>query len=241
MPSIPWLNPARLEFPDPALALESPNGLLAVGGDLAPERIIHAYRHGIFPWYQDPQPILWWSPNPRAVIFPGSIHVSRSLRRVLRTNRFTYSTDVAFGRVIRRCADLRAGHEGTWLTEEMITAYTELYQMGLAHSVEVWSGEGLVGGLYGLALGRVFYGESMFSLEPNASKVALVVLASITQQLGCHMIDCQVESDHLLSMGAVCLPRDEFLALLAHYAPPPDIPGRWTVEAPQRTESLVKS
>lgn len=241
MPSIPWLNPARLEFPDPALALQSPNGLLAVGGDLAPERIIHAYRHGIFPWYQDPQPILWWSPDPRAVIFPASIHISRSLRKVLRANRFAYTTDTAFNRVIHSCADMRADREGTWLTEEMIAAYTELYEMGLAHSVEVWRDGQLLGGLYGLALGRVFYGESMFSLKPNASKVALVMLASITQRLGCHMIDCQVESEHLLSMGAVGVPRGEFLGLLARYAKPPDSPGRWPFATPQPTDSLVKS
>ncbi len=198
-------------FPDPALALADPNGLLAVGGDLSPVRLIHAYRHGIFPWYSDGQPILWWSPDPRLVLYPGEVHVSRSLGKTLRQRRFEVSFDRDFAAVISGCA----ARDSTWITAEMRAAYLRLHALGRAHSVECWCDGRLVGGLYGVSIGRVFFGESMFSLERDASKVALVTLARTLERWGYALMDCQVESDHLMSLGARNLAREHFLRLLA--------------------------
>lgn len=205
-------------FPPVEYALREPDGLLAVGGDLAPERILSAYRQGIFPWFSPGQPILWWSPDPRAVLLPEKLKVSRSLRKTINKGSFQVTFDTAFEQVIRACATTpRRGQPGTWITEEMQQAYIKLHRMGYAHSAESWSGDELVGGLYGLRLGRVFYGESMFSRRTDASKVAFVHLVRKLQEEGVMLIDCQVTTDHLLSLGAEEIPRRRFIELLRQY------------------------
>ncbi len=220
MPHIPWLDSSELRFPDIDNALEDPNGLLAVGGDLSPERLLEAYRHGIFPWYETPQPILWWSPQPRAVLFPERLHISRSLRKALRRGDYHLSADRCFGDVVDACAALSPKRPGTWITDDMRRAYQRLHELGWAHSIEVWQNGELIGGLYGLALGRVFFGESMFSKRSNGSKIALVALCCHLQQWGFELIDCQVGNDYLYSMGAETLPRQQFKNLLAEHAQP---------------------
>jgi leucyl/phenylalanyl-tRNA--protein transferase len=199
-------------FPDPALAETEPNGLLAVGGDLSPPRLVNAYRQGIFPWYSLGQPILWWSPDPRLVLRPHALHLSRSLRKTLRSDCFRVSLDADFGAVIRGCAAPRPGADGTWIVPEMIAAYERLHALGLAHSAEAWRDGELVGGLYGVALGRAFFGESMFSRTSNASKVAFAHLSQRLAAWGYALIDCQVHTPHLASLGAVSVPRAGFLA-----------------------------
>ena len=199
----------RLIFPDPALAED--DGLLAVGGDLSVERLLFAYQNGIFPWYSDETPILWYAPHERFVLFPDALVISKSLRRVLRSGAFTVTVDTAFEKVIRACSAIpRSGEDGTWIIPDMITAYTELHRQGHARSIEVWQNEELVGGLYGVAVGRVFCGESMFSLASNASKVALVQLCL----MGYSLIDCQVYTAHLASMGARMVHREDYLKVL---------------------------
>lgn len=218
-----WLAPDSPPdaFPDARTALKHPNGLLAAGGDLSPARLLAAYRRGIFPWFNAGEPVLWWCPDPRAVIVPRELHCSRSLRRTLRSGRFQLSIDQAFPRLIRLCADTRAA-SGTWLGEDMITAYCELHAQGHAHSVEVWHQGELVGGLYGIAIGGIFFGESMVSLQPDASKTALVELAQIAGERHIGLIDCQVPNDHLMRLGARLMPRAQFLrALSRHLATPP--------------------
>jgi leucyl/phenylalanyl-tRNA--protein transferase len=215
---IPWLRPNDPPdaFPPVTQAMTEPDGLLCAGGDLSPARILAAYRRGIFPWFSEGQPILWWSPDPRMVLVPGELKVSRSLRKSLRNRGFRISENTSFEQVIARCADsgMRA-FEGTWISAQMYGAYVELHRLGHARSVEVWHGDGLVGGLYGLEIGRVFFGESMFSLERDASKVALHWLAQSASSLrNIELIDCQVSSEHLLSLGARPLPRAEFIARL---------------------------
>jgi len=219
-------NP-RAPFPDVGLAETDPNGLLAVGGDLHPERLLNAYRHGIFPWFSPGDPILWWSPDPRTLLFPGEIHISRSLRKTLRRRRLGVSFDRAFPQVIAACSGPRRDGAGTWLVPEMIAAYTQLHRLGQAHSVEVWQDGALVGGLYGVALGRIFFGESMFSRTDNASKVALVHLSQRLAAWGFVAIDCQVLSDHLVTLGAREVPRDRFTALLQRFARDPGRAGSW--------------
>ena len=199
------------DFPPSSEALDYPNGLLAVGGELDPPTLLAAYRRGIFPWYEEPQPVLWWTPDPRSVLFPEELHISRSLRRTLRRGLFRLAVDKRFSQVMRECAQLRGDGLGTWIDEEMIRAYSTLHALGHAHSIEVLDADGaLVGGLYGVALGRVFFGESMFSHTTDASKVALVALVDILRRGHFHMIDCQVESDHLNSMGARNISRLDF-------------------------------
>lgn len=197
-------------FPDPARAERDPNGLLAIGGDLTPARLLSAYRRGIFPWYNHDQPILWWSPDPRLVLLPEALHVARSLRKRLRRGDYQLSLNQAFGAVIRGCAGDRADADGTWLSEAMIQAYVRLHQAGYAHSVEVWSGSELVGGLYGVRLGPVFFGESMFSHRSDASKCAMVLLCQLAREEQIQLIDCQVYTDHLASLGACEISRDAF-------------------------------
>jgi leucyl/phenylalanyl-tRNA--protein transferase len=213
-----WLKPTDPAdfFPDPNLALDNPDGLLAIGGDLSMPRLLAAYRRGIFPWYQDNQPIMWWSPDPRAILFPTELHISRSLRRTLRQDRFSVSIDFDFSGVISGCADSRSD-SGTWITPEMASAYETLHSHGHAHSVEAWIDEKLVGGLYGVNIGRVFFGESMFSLADNASKTALVNMVAVCRQMGIQLIDCQVASTHLTSLGSRQIPRETFLELLRRY------------------------
>lgn len=201
-------------FPDVSLAEREPNGLLAVGGDLSIPRLIRAYRSGIFPWFNAGDPILWWSPDPRTILVPSHVHVSRSLRKTLRKGPFDVTMDRAFDQVIAACAVPRPGSDGTWLVPDMIRAYKALHREGWAHSVEVWAEGRLVGGLYGLAIGRAFFGESMFSRASDASKVALVHLCRALEGWGFGLVDCQVLTGHLLRMGAVQIPRREFVALL---------------------------
>jgi leucyl/phenylalanyl-tRNA--protein transferase len=203
------------EFPDVSLALAEPAGLLAIGGSLAPDCLLRAYRRGIFPWFEDGQPILWWSPDPRLVLFPERLRVSRSLRKTLRNGGFQVSFDRGFSAVIRACGEPRAPGAGTWITTEMIDAYERLHRLGHAHSVEVWHEGKLVGGLYGVAIGRVFFGESMFHRRTDASKVAFVALVRQLSAAGFEMIDCQMETAHLRSLGAETLPRAEFVERLA--------------------------
>ena len=203
----------KLSFPPPHLAIKE--GLLAVGGDLSPERLILAYRNGIFPWYSPGEPILWWSPDPRLVLYPDELRISTSLRKVIKRKRFQITYDKAFDAVIQACAEAkRAYGEGTWITDEMKAAYCALHGQGHAHSVEAWQGERLVGGLYGISIGRVFFGESMFSQVSNASKVAFVTLVENLKRLRFKLIDCQVRTDHLIRFGAREIPRKTFLEQL---------------------------
>ncbi|RUO25882.1 leucyl/phenylalanyl-tRNA--protein transferase [Aliidiomarina minuta] len=202
-------------FPDPRTALPEPNGLLAVGGDLSPQRLLKAYHQGIFPWFSPEDPILWWSPDPRGVIMPHQLHVSRSLRKFLRRCNYQCSINKAFPEVIQACADQRAELEGTWITGEMEHAYTQLHEMGHAHSIEVWQGDRLIGGLYGVLVGQTFCGESMFHRADNASKIALLALREHLLAGGLRLIDCQLPSLHLNSLGAIEMPRERFLHTLA--------------------------
>ncbi len=224
-------------FPDPATAATEPDGLLAVGGDLTPERLLAAYRRGIFPWYETGQPILWWSPDPRAVLIPSRLHVSRSLRRTLRRDRYRVSVDQAFEAVIDGCANTRA-MSGTWITPEMRSAYVHLHELGYAHAVETWDGPELVGGLYGIALGSAFFGESMFSLAPDASKVALVKLVEVAKCRGIELIDCQVTTRHLASLGSELMPRADFVRAVENLALSTGQPGPWPA-GPDCTSELV--
>jgi leucyl/phenylalanyl-tRNA---protein transferase len=217
-------------FPDPAEA--DPDGLLAIGGDLSPKRLVAAYAGGIFPWYSENSPILWWSPDPRLVLEPANLHVPASLRRVLNSSCYRFTLDTAFGQVIRECARTpRPGQSGTWIVPEMIAAYECLHTLGLAHSAEVWNGERLAGGVYGVALGSVFFGESMFFAEPNASKAAFVLLASWLSAQGCTLIDCQQTTTHLLRFGAKEISRLEFLRRVAEGLESPALSGRWVLNA----------
>jgi leucyl/phenylalanyl-tRNA--protein transferase len=209
---IPLLH--NLSFPPVERALRSPNGLLAAGGDLTTARLLEAYRHGIFPWFSEGEPILWWSPDPRMVLFPEEFKVSNSLRKTLRNGRHEVRFDSAFEQVMRACAAPREGANGTWILEDMIAAYCELHRMGYAHSVETWMDGELVGGLYGMALGRMFYGESMFSCKTDASKIALAHLAAQLKRWNFGMIDCQMNTPHLTSLGAREISRKEFIARL---------------------------
>lgn len=220
-------NGQDLDFPPVEQA--SPEGLLAVGGDLRPERLLKAYRHGIFPWYSDHQPILWWSPDPRAVLFPDKLHISRSLKRSLRPGLFSVTLDRCFLDVMRHCAEPRPQYPdgGTWITAEMLDAYTHLHELGYAHSVETWQEGQLVGGLYGVALGGAFFAESMFTRVPDASKVALVSLVRQLQTWGFHLMDCQQSSPHVLAFGAKNIPRHEFLDRLTAALMLSERRGRW--------------
>jgi leucyl/phenylalanyl-tRNA---protein transferase len=216
MKRITWLQPADppTRFPPVSEALEDPPGLLAAGGDLAPERLAEAYRRGIFPWYSPGEPVLWWSPDPREVLFPDALHISRSLRRRLRRGEYQVTENRNFGAVIAGCAGAREPATGTWITSEMQAAYLELHRRGMAHSIEIWWQEELVGGLYGVATGRVFSGESMFSHRDDVSKVALVWLAQRCAERGIALIDCQMPSAHLRRLGSRPLPRAKFLEFL---------------------------
>lgn len=216
MRRLTWLSAADPPdgFPPVEAALDDPPGLLAAGGDLSPDRLREAYRRGIFPWYSPGQPLLWWSPDPREVLFPERMHVSRSLARRLRRGEYRVTWDSAFAAVIAACAAARGPEVGTWITAEMQAAYVELHRLGTAHSIEVWLGDDLVGGLYGVATGRVFSGESMFSRRDDASKVALAWLAGHGGAQGFALIDCQMPSAHLRSLGSEPMPRHRYLEYL---------------------------
>lgn len=224
-----WLTPddAPGAFPPVEHALREPDGLLAVGGDLSTTRILAAYRQGIFPWYDEGQPLLWWSPDPRCVFRPGDLHVSRRLLREARRSPCELRIDTAFAEVIHACAGPRRHQRGTWITPEMTTAYLRLHAEGWAHSIEVWLEDALVGGLYGLVIGRVFFGESMFSRQANASKMALLLVDCLLKDGALGILDCQVRSRHLLSMGAVTMPRTEFIEGLERLCNPADPFGQW--------------
>ena len=222
---IPWLRSGA--FPPIDTALADPNGLLAAGGDLSAERLLAAYRQGIFPWYSVGQPILWWSPDPRMVLFVAEFRTPRSLRKLVAQKRFEIRVDSAFRRVIEACAEPRNDEGGTWITPAMVDAYSELHRRGHAHSVEAWQGDALVGGLYGVAIGRMFFGESMFTRVPNASKVALVHLIELLDRHAMPMIDCQQQTEHLARFGARPIPRREFADGLARLVNSTQPPERW--------------
>lgn len=205
-----WLQRNSLDFPPLNKALREPDGLLAAGGDLSAERLVRAYRHGCFPWFQDGQPILWWSPDPRTVLFPEELHVSRSLGKLLRQQRYRVTFDQDFAAVIKACAEPRSYAQETWITRQMQDAYRQLHDQGHAHSVEVWDGDALVGGLYGLAMGQLFFGESMFSRTDNASKVGFATLVERLTAWGFVLIDCQMPTQHLQSLGARSISRQAF-------------------------------
>lgn len=234
---IPWL-PAEPIFPPLETALsdkDGANGLLAVGGDLSPKRLLAAYRCGIFPWYSDGDPLLWWSPDPRVVLAPEQLKISRSLTKTLRHSRYEVRLDTRFAEVIRACANApREGQNGTWIAPEMQSAYIELHHLGHAHSVETWRDGKLIGGLYGVALGRAFFGESMFSQATDASKIALAHLCAFLRQENFGIIDCQMETTHLSSLGAIPIPRANFILALdrlceipINQARPANLPGQW--------------
>ncbi|RME67204.1 MAG: leucyl/phenylalanyl-tRNA--protein transferase [Nitrospirae bacterium] len=224
-----YLDDRITEFPPPEYAEE--DGLLAVGGDLRVERLLKAYKEGIFPWYSEGSPILWWSPNPRPVIFPERIKISRSLRQKIKKDIFQVTMDRAFERVILLCREVHLAKDGdTWLTHEMIDAYVRLHSEGYAHSVETWMDGRLVGGLYGVSLGAAFFGESMFTTVSDASKVALVALTAQCKLWGFHFIDAQVRTEHIMRFGAVELPRSEFLMLLKKALNFPTKRGRWSFD-----------
>lgn len=223
---IPLLGPHD-PFPPVSKALRSPNGLLCAGADLSPERLLDAYSKGIFPWFSAGDPILWWSPHPRMVLFPGELKVSRSLRKAVARGAFETRFDTAFAEVMRACAEPRDGQAGTWIVPEMVAAYTRLHELGFAHSVESWRDGRLAGGLYGILLGRVFFGESMFSRETDASKVALVKLVARLEALGVGLVDCQQATRHLASLGAREIPRREFAQRLAESIQYPPTGSRW--------------
>lgn len=230
MTAVYWLSPAARPdaFPPPQEALIEPNGLLAAGGDLSPERLLAAYARGIFPWYETGQPILWWSPDPRAVLYPAGLHVSRRLARALRRSTLELSADTAFEAVLDGCAGPRRYTDGTWITAEMRQAYTRLHRLGWAHSFEAWDDGNLAAGMYGVALGRVFFGESMFTRIDNASKIVFVKAVEYLKARGFELIDCQVCSQHLESLGATTLPRADFLTQLHKLCRERNTPSRWT-------------
>lgn len=224
---LPFLLDSSLAFPNAEFALAQPEGLLAVGGDLSCERLISAYRQGIFPWYSEPDPILWWCPDPRAVIYPDSLHISKSLNKLMRQKKYQVLLNQDFHEVIKHCAERGGSDEGTWITSDMHHAYCELHERGVAHSIAVYHEQQLIGGLYGLAMGKFFFGESMFSFKANASKVGLVTLAAYLFDAGYLMIDCQIPNPHLLSMGAVEIPKSTYLRQLKQWVDWPEPEGLW--------------
>lgn len=229
-----WLDPRdpNQPFPAPNRAMRDPNGLLAIGGDLSVARLVRAYSGGIFPWYNPNEPILWWCPDPRAVLAPGDFHVSHSLEKRIRKPDYAVSLDRAFGDVLEGCTATRRGSHGTWLGADMKRAYVELREAGHAHSAEVWRDGKLIGGLYGVALGRAFFGESMFSTETDSSKLALYWLCQQLKAWDFELIDCQIASQHLKTLGAVEIPRERFLQKLRAALQHPARAGHWRYEIP---------
>lgn len=227
---IRWLGPGDgpEALPAPEEALEEPNGLLAAGGSLAPNWLLASYARGIFPWYESGQPILWWSPDPRAVLFPERLHVSRSLRKTLRSGKFRVTADSAFAEVVGQCALPRRYTSSTWITPEMARAYIAMHELGWAHSFEAWHAGELAGGLYGVAIGKVFFGESMFSRISDASKVAFAHAVDFLKAQGFELIDCQIQSHHLRQLGASDLPRSRFVSELARLSTPGTQSSIWS-------------
>ena len=226
---LPYISPydKTYQFPSVNLALQEPNGLLAFGGDLSPKRLLSAYRHGIFPWFNDDQPILWWTPDPRMILRPAEIHVSRSLKKTMKKSLLRFTYDQAFADVIEACSQPREKQKETWITDDMKQAYRTLHELGYAHSFEVWDEDKLVGGLYGIAIGQVFFGESMFSRQSNASKIAFAQAVECLIAWGYQMIDCQVETEYLQSFGATNISRDKFIELLTRYVDEPISSQAW--------------
>ena len=227
---IPWLRPGDA-FPPLSQALHDPNGLLAAGGDLSLQSLLQAYRRGVFPWFGEEDPILWWSPDPRMVLFPDELHLTRSLRKTLRAQTFEVSADREFVQVINACGGPRDGETGTWITDQMVAAYTELHRAGHAHSIEIWIDGKLAGGLYGVAVGRAFFGESMFTRVSNASKIALVALVRQLHAWGFGIIDCQMRTQHLATFGAREIPRPEFAQRLSELVDYEPIPAPWRFDS----------
>ncbi len=227
---ITWLRPGE-EFPPLTQALSEPNGLLAAGGDLATDTLVAAYRRGIFPWFGDDDPILWWSPDPRMVLFPEELHVSRSMRKTLRSGQFDVTADRDFLQVINGCRKPRDAIDSTWITEQMVDAYLQLHHAGYAHSIETWVDGELAGGLYGVAIGRAFFGESMFTRVTDASKVALVALTQQLRAWHFGVIDCQMRTEHLAKFGAREIPRARFAQLLAELVDYGAAPGPWKMSS----------
>ena len=227
-----WIDPDDpvIDFPDVGLALREPDGLLAIGGDLSLERLTLAYSRGIFPWFGPDQPILWWAPDPRLVLEPAGLKISHSLKKILRQDKFEITMDKAFNEVIEACAKRRPDQAGTWITDEMLKAYRDMHAAGHAHSVECWHEDELAGGLYGVALGRVFFGESMFTRATDASKVAFVALTRQLQRWGFPLIDCQVQTNHLESLGASMMPRQQFSQILQRECQPRDEALVWILD-----------
>lgn len=221
-----WLNEREMAFPHPSLA--EPGGLLAVGGDLSPDRLVLAYRNGIFPWFEDEGSFFWYAPDPRFVLFPPELKIHKSMRSVFNQGKFRYTLDTCFDAVIHACAHVtRNGQDGSWISDAFIEGYTELHRQGLAHSVEVWQDNALVGGLYGLALGRIFFGESMFAREPNASKAGFITLVQALHASGFWLIDCQQQTAHLESLGARGISRELFLEYLGKNSYERTLIGKW--------------
>ncbi|MFV1874006.1 MAG: leucyl/phenylalanyl-tRNA--protein transferase [Oleiphilus sp.] len=228
MSELPWLD-KHTDFPNPSAALSEPNGLLAASSELCTEQILLAYRSGIFPWYSEEQPVLWWSPDPRCIIYPNQVHISRSLKKHNKQHQPRLTFDSHFAQVIRHCARLDS-EEGTWITAEMEEAYIALHEAGYAHSVEVWENNTLIGGLYGIAMGQCFFGESMFSLAPNASKIAFAYLCRQLEKWNYQIIDCQVDNPHLRTLGAITIPRKTFLEQLERSVNKPARKHEWTFD-----------
>lgn len=232
MSTISWLGPSDGPdaLPPPSAALSDPNGLLAAGGALKPDWLLASYENGIFPWYEEGQPILWWCPDPRCVLRPRELKVSRSLKRTINRNVFEVSADRAFGEVVEACAAPRDYTDSTWITADMAKAYTRLHELGWAHSFEAWEDGELAGGLYGISIGRVFFGESMFAKRTDASKVAFTHAVRFLAERGVELIDCQIRSAHLVRLGASDMPREDFLAHLQAHCRPRGVPGSWADE-----------
>lgn len=237
---IVWLSPgdAPGAFPDVSTALREPNGLLAAGGDLSESRLLAAYQRGIFPWYEKGQPTLWWAPDPRCILRPQDLRVSRRFAQYARKSTLSIKFNRAFGQVIRACSGKRRSQQGTWITAEMISAFERLHVGGWAHSIEIWDDQHLVGGVYGLCIGRVFFGESMFSSVANASKFALLGLCAQMLDHGLELLDCQMVSQHLTTMGAIAIPRQEFTVLLGTMCDPAVACAAWPREPLPVAESL---
>lgn len=221
-PELLLLSESPYDTPDPFRSLTDPAGLAAIGGDLKPERLIHLYQHGFFPWFSDEDPILWWHPLERCTLVPSEFHISRSLRKAVRKDNWQWQINADFERTIRYCSELRVQTEGTWITEDIIQAYLSLNQLGYAFSIEAWHNKKLAGGFYGVAMGGFFFGESMFSLRPNGSKIALLQFCRLSPALGVQQIDCQIESDHMLSLGAKMRSKRAFVSDLKTLIPTPD-------------------
>jgi leucyl/phenylalanyl-tRNA--protein transferase len=222
-----WLDPERIEFPNPHFANE--DGIVAIGGDLSPERLLLAYRIGLFPWFNEDEPIMWWSLDPRLVLFPKDLYIAKSMRPYFNQQKFKVTFDRHFEQVVRACQQNNRKNQqnGTWISEDIVRAYTRMHELGYAHSVEVWQGEDLVGGLYGMAIGKVFFGESMFTEVSNASKVGFITLVQKLTALGYWMIDCQQQTQHLTSMGATPIKRTLFMKILKKNEAEPDNPMSW--------------